>query len=78
MGCGVRRRRRELRWPLLACRAESSVPASLSQGLTIPRCLTIPGWAEWQSEGPQVCAPGGEVPGRHCRPAGPSHQYQPV
>ena len=40
-----------MRGPLLACRAKSSVPASLSQGLTIPRCLTIPGWADWQSEG---------------------------
>ena len=50
---GVRRRRRELRGPLLACRAQSSVPASLSQRLIIPRCLTIPGWADWQSERPQ-------------------------
>ena len=32
---GVRRRRRELRGPLLACRAEASVPVSLSQSLVV-------------------------------------------
>ena len=31
MGCGVRRRRQELRWPLLACQAESDRVVSTSQ-----------------------------------------------
>ena len=54
---GVRRCRWELRGPLLACRAQSSVPASLSQGPTIPLCLTglpsEPPSADWRSERPQ-------------------------